>query len=248
MNPYETAPLVSQYLLFHYGEPEEVLPWPDGPRDALGFPERCARLLAGHVPENRRGRALDLGCAVGRSTFELARSFREVVGIDYSRSFVDAARLLARTGSHPAVRIEEGARGTPWTARVPEGIDRSRCRFEQGDACEEGGRWGEFDAVLLANLIDRVNDPAGCLARLASHVAPGGVVLITSPYTWMEEYTPQDRWLGGRPGDGSVVDRLLDLLQPVFTMVEMREMPFLIREHARKYQWSVAQATVWRRS
>jgi hypothetical protein len=27
----------------------------------------------------------------------------------------------------------------------------------------------------------------------------------------------------------------------------IRDLPFLLREHARKYQWSVAQASLWRR-
>jgi 2-polyprenyl-3-methyl-5-hydroxy-6-metoxy-1,4-benzoquinol methylase len=37
--------------------------------------------------------ALDIGCAVGGATFELARSFSHVLGIDYSQSFVDAAQV-----------------------------------------------------------------------------------------------------------------------------------------------------------
>ena len=32
-----------------------------------------------------------------------------------------------------------------------------------------------------------------------------------------------------------------------FTLVEEREMPFVIREHRRKFQWGVSHATVWRR-
>ena len=32
---------------------------------------------------------------------------------------------------------------------------------------------------------------------------PGGVAVIVSPYSWLEEYTPQAQWLGGvvRGGD-----------------------------------------------
>ena len=32
-----------------------------------------------------------------------------------------------------------------------------------------------------------------------------------------------------------------------FDFIAAKDLPFLIREHARKYQWSVAQATIWRR-
>lgn len=34
---------------------------------------------------------MDLGCALGRTTIELASHFEEVVGIDFSHAFVEAA-------------------------------------------------------------------------------------------------------------------------------------------------------------
>lgn len=40
------------------------------------------------------GRALDLGCAVGGSTFALARGYGEVHGLELSEAFVDAAKAL----------------------------------------------------------------------------------------------------------------------------------------------------------
>jgi hypothetical protein len=39
-NPYESTKLLGEYLLFHYGKNEEVLPWPNGPVEALGFTKR----------------------------------------------------------------------------------------------------------------------------------------------------------------------------------------------------------------
>ena len=41
------------------------------------------------------------------------------------------------------------------------------------------------------------------------------------------------------------LETLRAVLEPHFTMVRTLDLPFLIREHARKFQWSVAQATVW---
>jgi hypothetical protein len=32
-----------------------------------------------------------------------------------------------------------------------------------------------------------------------------------------------------------------------FNLVTTKDLPFLIREHARKFQWSVAQASIWQR-
>lgn len=99
MNPYETDKLVSEYLLFHYGEPREVLPWDFGPASALNYAVRCVSecVEVASLPQNAR--ALDLGCAVGRSTFELARHCTEVIGIDYSHRFIDVAAALAGHGT-----------------------------------------------------------------------------------------------------------------------------------------------------
>ena len=43
-------------------------------------------------------RALDIGCSVGRITFELAREYEEVVGVDYSQPFVEKCNELKREG------------------------------------------------------------------------------------------------------------------------------------------------------
>ena len=72
--------------------------------------------------------------------------------------------------------------------------------------------------------------------------------MITSPYTWMAEYTPRENWIGGRMEDGKPLRTLEGLrrcLEPDFELVESRDLPFLIREHARKFQWSVAEGTRW---
>src|SRR5882757_2976255 len=98
MNIYETDRLLAEYLLFHYGEDAEVLPWPEGPREGLRYPVRCVDECfdLSRLPEGAR--ALDLGCAVGRSTFELARHCAEVIGIDFSQRFITAAQDLRDNG------------------------------------------------------------------------------------------------------------------------------------------------------
>ena len=40
------------------------------------------------------GRALDIGCAVGASSFGLADRYEEVIGIDFSHAFVNAAKRM----------------------------------------------------------------------------------------------------------------------------------------------------------
>lgn len=46
---YETRKLLHEYLLFHYGQPKEILAYEDfGPNDSLDFPKRCAELCLRH--------------------------------------------------------------------------------------------------------------------------------------------------------------------------------------------------------
>ena len=67
-------------------------------------------------------RALDIGCAVGRSSFELAREFQEVIGIDYSQSFVDACDHMKNLGEKVYFIQEEGDLVTPLIAKVSSDI------------------------------------------------------------------------------------------------------------------------------
>ena len=245
---YETSKALSEYLLFHYGKPEEVLPWECGPSDALDYPARCVSECVAVERLGDKARALDLGCAVGRSTFEFARHCTEVIGIDLSESFIAAAGQLQRDGRLDYSFAVEGELGQAAVAEVPSGIDRSRVSFEQGDAMFLRDGLGPFDVVLMANLIDRLPCPAKCLGQLPDLVAAGGQLIIASPCTWLEDYTPKTEWLGGQERLGQAqqtVDTLREILSPAFALDGEWNLPFLIREHARKYQWSVAQATRW---
>lgn len=251
MNIYETDKLLAEYLLFHYANAEQILPkGGETLAGALDYPVRCVTECVNVAALPPQARALDLGCAVGRATFELARVCGSALGIDYSRRFIEAAQAMGHDGLLRYSRANEGALSTTLLAQVPEGIKRWRVIFEQGDAMDLRADLGAFDVVLMANLIDRLREPQRCLARLASLVNPGGQLVITSPYTWLEEFTPRKNWLGGYISGGRAVttrEGLETALAGDFELVAVKDLPFLIREHARKFQWSVAEATIWRR-
>jgi putative 4-mercaptohistidine N1-methyltranferase len=190
-------------------------------------------------------RALDLGCSVGRSSFELARHCEEVIGIDYSQAFIDAANRIVVEGGHPATRLDEGSATTQISVSVDPSIDRSRLSFEQGDAQCVRADIGHFDLVIACNLVCRLPEPMRLLERLPDLVKPSGQLFMTTPFTWLEEYTPPGNWLG----DGAVdsFEGLRKALEPAFVLDRQWDMPFLIREHARKFQYSIAQASWWHR-
>jgi putative 4-mercaptohistidine N1-methyltranferase len=243
-NIYESPRLLAEYLLLHYGSAADVLGDMPGPSGAAGFATRLVRELLAPVPQEAH--ALDLGCAVGASSFELARSCSTVVGIDFSHAFIKAAQTLAETGSHDYEKIVEGSITEPSIARAPEDVDRSRVHFEQGDAMNFSDA-ESFDVLLAANLICRLPEPMRLIVRLPGLIRSGGQLLLTTPFTWLEEFTPKENWIGGTPATGRGFDALQTLLDPHFALEHTADLPFLIREHSRKFQYGVACGSRWRR-
>jgi putative 4-mercaptohistidine N1-methyltranferase len=245
-NYYDSDRAISEYLLFHYGGYEHRLP--EALADGLCFPPRCVSecVDVARLPANAR--ALDLGCAVGRSSFELARHCAQVIGIDLSARFLSVATHLRDNGSFGFSYIEEGDLTRPQRAVVPPEIERSRVTFERGDAVHLRPSLGVFDVVLMANLIDRLSNPQECLGQLPALIKPGGQLVIASPYTWLIDYTPRENWLGGFMRGGQPVrtfDSLKKILAPHFDLSGRKDLPFVIREHTRKFQLGFSEATVW---
>jgi len=76
-------------------------------------------------------------------------------------------------------------------------------------------------------------------------------LVLTSPYTWLEEFTDVENWVGGYRKNGEpfkTLDGLKENLQTHFELLEEpKDIPFVIRETARKYQHTIAQMTIWRK-
>jgi len=255
---YETDGLVTQYLEFHYGDVAAggADPGPAGGPHPFGvpnFPAACVAAVMPLTPAGRRNRCLDIGCSVGRSAFEFARHFAHVDAIDFSARFIQSGVRLQEGGE---VLYEIPTEGELTTNRAMS-LDRlglgaigSRTVFMQGDACNLKPLYTGYDLVFAGNLIDRLYDPSLFLAGIRDRILTGGLLVITSPYTWLEDYTPKEKWLGGRREHGeplSTFTGLAEQLEQAFEFVHRQNIPFVIRETARKHQHSVAELTAWRR-
>ena len=266
-NVYETDESLHMYLGLHFpssGADEGVLPiihHSHAPIHALRFPQRVAELLIG-LNSGKMERALDVGCAVGGSSFELAKRFDRVDAFDYSSNFVAAAKRM-KTGEKVRFNIPiEADLLAEVTAVHEEGITqeiRDKVNFFQGDACRIGEmmvsdeQLGNYDGIIMSNLLCRLPDPLSCLSGLSSVVNTGGVVVIVTPFSWLEQFTLRNKWLGGFYDPVSKEPRRSkDELQRImeeqgFEKIHEEEMPLVIREHQRKYQYIVSKATGWRK-
>jgi len=258
---YETDKAVQEYLLFHFGADRDILPYGSdiAPTSALHFAERTAdRAMELWFREAGAGapapRAFDVGCAVGGSAFALSAQCASVLGLDFSHRFVETAEQLRRGASLPYRFTVEGDITASATATAPAEAKCSRIRFVQGDACnlpsaEDLG--GPFHIVHAANLLCRLPDPMRFLSRLPALTTADALVVFISPFSWLPQYTPKDKWLGGTVSAGSAVhsrDTLVSVMADLgFKLVHEEDTPFLIREHARKFQWGCSRLTAFKR-
>ena len=126
-----------------------------GEQELAGPLERAAELgLPGSF-----GRALDVGCGVGRVTRALADRFGECVGIDASEAMVRNAR-----------RINE---------------DRPNCSFHQLSAADlDSLDAGTFDLVWSVLVLQHLSPPDAerAVSSFMSVLNPGGVAIFQLPY------------------------------------------------------------------
>lgn len=245
MNLYETDELLGQYMAFHYGESYFGIG---------NYPARCAGICQELMAGREKRSALDLGCAVGRSTFELARVFEQVTGLDLSNRFIDSANRMKTDGEMDYFLRDQGDIGTRVTARLADmnlTNAAGKVQFAVADACNLEPEYTGYDLVFAGNLIDRLQDPRAFLESLSRILTDQGTLVISSPYTLLEEYTPKANWIGGFERNGvavTILDGMKEVLAPHFELVqEPVDLPFVIRETRRKFQHTIAEVSAWRR-
>lgn len=248
VNMYETDAIVAQYIEFHYGQTHFGV---------QNFPVACIEAVKKVLGGRNLKRALDIGCATGRSAFELAQICENVDAVDFSARLIETPTRLQQTGSQRYVLHDEGELLRYKEIRLSDfsGYEaiKYRIRFMQGDACNLADKYTGYDLVFAGNLLDRLYDPAKFLALIKARINPGGLLVIVSPYTWLEEFTPHEKWLGGfksKTGENyTTLDGLRDALAPEFhPLGEPQDIPFVIRETARKFQHILSQMSIWEKA
>ena len=242
-NVYETDELIAQYCEFHYGS------------ENFGVKNFCVNsveLLKPYIKNIKTKKALDLGCSVGRSTYELARNFDEVIGIDFSANFINVGVKLKNYDSLIYKVKKEGEIFEEKSVSLESlGLEeiKNKVSFMQGDACNLKDIYTGFDLIFCSNLIDRLYYPQMFLDDIPNRINKDGLLVLLSPYTWLEDYTPKENWLGGYMKDNKEVYTLDTLKEKLldFELLETIDVPFVIKETSRKYQHTISQMSIWKK-
>jgi len=243
MDIYESDALVSQYCEFQYG---------DTHFGVNNFAIECAKVAKKFTINTTK--ALDLGCATGRATYELAKTFDEVEGIDFSVRFVQVGTKLKEDGVVTFQSPNEAELFTNKKVTIEElGYveQKEKVTFWQGDACNLKPNFHSYDMILATNLIDRLYQPRLFLDTVDERLNDDGILILTSPYTWQESSTKKEFWLGGykdeNGNDVNTIDTLKTILNDKFELLHVQDLDFVIKETKRKYQHTVSEVSVWKK-
>jgi SAM-dependent methyltransferase len=186
---------LSTYAFDHYGDLD-----PTESKDSPVLPGSVLDLLKQGLTgfDNKvDGPAIDMGCAVGRTSFELAKTFDDLVlGVDLNFAMLRAAALILREGrvAYPKRRvgIAFDRREFPATLEGTSKVDFWAC-----DATCLPFANDSFSLAASLNVIDCVQSPYDHLKELARVLKSGGGALLSAPYDWNVGATPVESWLGG---------------------------------------------------
>ncbi len=242
---YETDPEVIQYCETHFGTSEIAIP---------NFQKAIADFCINIAAVDLKRCALDLGCKTGRTTWELARSFNNVTGVDLSARTIRVATQLQEQGRFNYIFPEEGEIFDYRQVTLEDFDLKSlvkKVKFLQADFANLKNIFSGYDLILLNDILDRIYQPKELLAQLHRRMNDGGVLVIATAYDWDENFTKPENWLGGYRSSAEPVrglETLEELLKEQFTRTnEKKTLPYLFRINKRKSILLEIEVSVWKK-
>jgi len=241
---YETDPEVVRHCEAQYGG------------DFLGiknYYSHIAKIAVQYAGKNKKS-ALDLGCRTGRTSWELAKGFDHVTGLDFTARNIRVAVQLQESCSFNYLFPEEGDLVSYHELSLKDlGFDRlaDKITFLQSDASNMKTIFVGYDLVLLNDILDQMYNPRHFLTGVHKRINPGGKLIVATGFDWSEVCTKRENWVGGHREGGEQIwgeDDLASLLQDTFTKIEGPILvPSVTRINKRKYSYNTIEVTIWER-
>ena len=237
---------LSTYSFEHYGDLD-----PDEGENPFSQPGSVLSLLKrgrSLIQEKVGGPVIDVGCAVGRTSFELAGAFDGIVlGVDLNFAMLKTAAGILNDGivTYPKRRVgmvfDRHAFST--TFEKADQVDFWACDATCLPFCDQ-----RFSMAASINLLDCVQSPHEHLKELARILKPEAQAFISTPYDWNINATPVESWLGGHSqrsesrGASEIILRSLlaggghpDAVADLVPISEVEAVPWHLRLHDRSY-------------
>jgi SAM-dependent methyltransferase len=193
------------------------------------------------------GFALDIGCSVGRLSFELTKTHSSVIGIDTSISFIEKARELVRKKTLEFDLIIEGLITEKRSCEFDAAFNYDHVDFIVADALALPFPNRFFSTVTSINILEKVSSPIGHLMDINRVLREKKSMFVFSdPFSWDESVSHPDYWLsGGTNGNGNCrgIDSISqyfsgkdEIFNPPLEILDKGNVPWKIRKTANLWE------------
>jgi len=235
---YTERSLISSYMDLHYGTfgglTSPFISWIDSQK----FWEKVVGIAKPQVGQIYH-HSLDLGCSVGRNTFELAIFSELAIGIDLKFSTVSAAAMFQQ---NQKISFERRKHGRSFEKIKAAYSPPQNVLFMVADALDPPYRAEAFDLVAALNLIDNVRLPLVLIGQMDALLKQGGSLLVGSPYEWQPGICEPEEWLETDDMDSPEMlqnileGKLIPQMGLNYEVLEnIADIPWPMRHHARHY-------------
>ena len=201
---------LSTYAWDHYGDlaPDNEFPHQ---QTKPGSTLNCLNAGLSLLDKYPQAPMLDIGCATGRSTFELAAKYNGMaLGIDLNFSLLRTAQQVLQTGTITfplkSVGVIFERHQYEVALKNKELVDFWAC-----DALALPFMDESFQFASALNVLDTVNSPVNFLKSISQSLNAGGNAVLATPYDWSPP-VPLQNWIGGqaqRSAENGMSDKLL---------------------------------------
>jgi len=240
---YETDPEIVPFCELNYGQ------------NHLGvenYPARLAALCLEKIRGSATRSALNYGCNAGRTTFELAKAYDHVTGIDFTARIIRMGVEMKEKGYTQYTLRDEGDIVSFHQKHLKEfGLDatRDKVEFMQGDLSNLKEIYTGYDLIVIDSMLERTHNPVKFLSEVHQRLNTGGLLVIASTNDWLETFTARENWLGGYKENGENVttpDTLQQILGSHFKLIDKPvDVPCVIRKTKRTFDHNLVQVSFW---
>ncbi len=201
------------------------------------------------LPDQMGGNALNLGCKTGRVSFELARYFAHVSGLDSTARIIQLAARIKEEGFIRYIEQEEGEITSiaEHSLKEKELQDyAARVEFWQADSSNLAPKYDGYDFVLALNTLEETIDPSRFLSIIPERMKSGAYLVIADAYLFKAANPPAGIRKAGEPYRSW--DWLKESLGADFELVtEPKDVWQPLRQSKRLYHSRLLQVSVWRK-
>jgi len=247
VNQYETDFSVCQQLESHYGS--DYFSVTNYPKALANVVNNAVKKFTGSAKVDAI-KCLDLGCSVGRTTFELSTLFKHIDGVDFSARYIQhAVQLQNNERVRYTLKNEGDIVQFKETSLDDVNVNTiNTIDFSQGDAANLKVKYNEYDVIIAQHVLEQSYDPALFLSSIHQRLNAKGLLIVTSDYSFNESITDKRKWIGGIKINGENVtgfDGLQAHLSSHFTLLDEQDLPKVLVNNGRQHIMSTIHITVW---